>query len=218
MSCRLNYKFSRSYLYIGRNRIEMDRMTIEHIAEASFPSRYGKFKIHAFRDGKGGEHLVLLRCTHPPHETMPVRIHSRCLTGDALTSKRCDCRAQLETSMRYLERRKCGMLIYLDQEGRGIGLCNKIKAYALQDEGMDTVEANAHLGFGEDHRDFSIAANILKYFRITEITLLTNNPNKITNLESNGIKVVKRISIIIKPNEYSEKYLETKRKKMRHLI
>ena len=197
-------------------------MVIEHIAEAAFPSRYGKFRIHAFRDGKGGEHLVLMRCTHSLHDAVqvpvPVRIHSRCLTGDALTSKRCDCRAQLETSMRYLEGRKCGMLIYLDQEGRGIGLCNKIKAYALQDKGMDTVEANVKLGFRGDQRDFTIACDILKYFGIREVELLTNNPNKVRVLEQEGIRVTKRIPLVIKPTKYSEKYLKTKKEKMKHLI
>jgi GTP cyclohydrolase II len=155
---------------------------------------------------------------HPPHGPIPVRIHSRCLTGDALTSKRCDCRAQLETSMRYLETHKCGMLIYLDQEGRGIGLANKIKAYALQDQGMDTVEANLKLGFDEDQRDFTIATDILKYFGVKEIELLTNNPNKVRVVGWHGIKVVRRIPLVIKPTKYNAKYLETKKKKMNHLL
>jgi GTP cyclohydrolase II len=193
-------------------------MAVEHVGEAFFPSRYGKFRIHAFRDNNGGEHLALVRCEHPPHGELPVRIHSRCLTGDALTSKRCDCRAQLEASMRYLEKRKCGILIYLDQEGRGIGLANKIKAYALQDKGMDTVEANISLGFGEDMRDFVIAADILKYFRVKNVALLTNNPNKIAVIEKCGIRVTKRIPLIIRPDRYSRRYLETKKKRMNHLL
>jgi GTP cyclohydrolase II len=191
---------------------------IEHVGEAFFPSRYGRFRIHAFRDDEGGEHLALVRCSHPPHITVPVRIHSRCLTGDALTSMRCDCRAQLETSMRYLEKKKCGILIYLDQEGRGIGLANKIKAYALQDKGMDTVEANVHLGFGEDMRDFTIATDILKYFGVRDVSLLTNNPAKIRVLEEQGIRVSKRIPLVVKPNRHDRKYLETKRKKMKHML
>jgi len=193
-------------------------MAAEHVGEAFFPSRYGKFRIHAFRGSDGGEHLALVRCEHAPHGELPVRIHSRCLTGDALTSKRCDCRAQLETSMRYLEKKKCGMLIYLDQEGRGIGLANKIRAYALQDEGMDTVQANLSLGFGEDMRDFGIAADILKYFGVGEIALLTNNPGKIEAIEKCGIRVVRRIPLIIKPDRYSRKYLETKKRRMNHLL
>jgi GTP cyclohydrolase II len=193
-------------------------MAVEHVGEASFPSRYGNFRIHAFREGGGAEHLALVRCEHATHGMLPVRIHSRCLTGDALTSKRCDCRGQLEASMRYLEKNKCGMLIYLDQEGRGIGLANKIRAYALQDEGMDTVEANLRLGFGGDMRDFTVAADILKFFGVKDVALLTNNPDKIAVLESHGIRVSKRIPLIIRPNRHSKRYLETKRKKMNHLL
>lgn len=188
------------------------------VASAFFPTRYGKFTIHAFVDEEGREHVALTRCAHGPHKAVPVRIHSRCLTGDTLTSMRCDCHDQLEASLRYLEKRKCGMLIYLDQEGRGIGLANKIKAYALQDTGMDTVEANVHLGFGEDLRDYKIAADILKHFGVAEIALLTNNPAKIRDLEHHGIKVVKRIPIITKSNRYNRKYLETKKRKMNHVL
>jgi len=191
---------------------------MKRAASAFFPTRYGKFTIHAFVDEDSREHIALTRCDHGPHTAVPVRIHSRCLTGDTLTSMRCDCRDQLEASLRYLEKRKCGMLIYLDQEGRGIGLANKIKAYALQDKGMDTVEANVHLGFGEDLRDYKIAADILKYFGVTEIALLTNNPAKIRDLEHHGITVVKRIPIITKSNRYNRKYLETKKKKMNHAL
>jgi GTP cyclohydrolase II len=193
-------------------------MAVEHVADAFFPSRFGKFRIHAFRGHDGGEHLALVRCEHAPHGAIPVRIHSRCLTGDALSSVRCDCREQLEASMKYLEKKKCGILVYLDQEGRGIGLANKIKAYALQDEGMDTVEANLSLGFGGDMRDFTIATDILGYFGIKEVALLTNNPDKIKILEEGGIRVVKRIPLIIRPNRYSRKYLETKKKRMNHLL
>lgn len=193
-------------------------MAVTHVGEALFPSRYGTFRIHAFRSDDGGEHLALVRCEHAPHGAVPVRIHSRCLTGDALTSLRCDCRAQLETSMRYLEKKKCGILIYLDQEGRGIGLANKIKAYALQDKGMDTVEANLSLGFGEDMRDFSVAAEILRHFGVGEISLLTNNPKKMEAMEREGIKVVMRIPLVTKPTKFSRKYLETKKKRMNHLL
>lgn len=191
---------------------------LERVAEAFLPTRYGKFRVHAFRDEDGREHIALVRCPHGKHGAVPVRIHSKCITGDTLTSRRCDCRDQLEAALRYLERKKCGIFIYLDQEGRGIGLSNKIKAYALQDEGMDTVEANVHLGFGEDIRDYSVAADILGYFRIKKIALLTNNPKKIEDMKSHGIDVVKRIPLITKPNRYNRDYLETKRKKMRHLL
>jgi GTP cyclohydrolase II len=193
-------------------------MPIKEVASAFLPTKYGKFRVYCFVDEDGGEHIALVRCEHPSHCPVPVRIHSRCLTGDTLASLRCDCRAQLEQSMRYLEKRKCGMLIYLDQEGRGIGLANKIKAYALQDKGMDTVEANVHLGFGEDMRDFGVAAEILKYFGVEEVELLTNNPNKIADIERHGIKIIRRIPVITKANRYNKDYLETKKKKMNHLL
>jgi GTP cyclohydrolase II len=193
-------------------------MTVKHVAEAFLPTRHGRFRVHAFVDKEGKEHVALVRCEHKVHERMPVRVHSRCLTGDTLTSMRCDCRDQLEAAMAYLEKRKCGILVYLDQEGRGIGLSNKIKAYALQDAGMDTVEANVHLGFGEDMRDYDVAADILKYFGIREIMLLTNNPHKIADLEMHGIRVLERIPLITKPNKYNRSYLETKKKKMNHLL
>ncbi|MBN1169705.1 GTP cyclohydrolase II [Candidatus Micrarchaeota archaeon] len=189
---------------------------MKHVAEALLPTRFGKFIVHAFVDDKGKEHLALARCAHPKHKAVPVRIHSRCLTGDTLTSVRCDCRDQLKAAMKYLEKKECGILIYLDQEGRGIGLANKIRAYALQDAGMDTVEANRKLGFRDDMRDFSAAADILKYFEISNISLLTNNPDKIAALEENGITVVERIPLITKTNRYNEKYIRTKKEKMGH--
>ncbi|MEW6035699.1 MAG: GTP cyclohydrolase II [Candidatus Micrarchaeota archaeon] len=191
---------------------------VEKVAQAFFPTRFGKFTVHAFLDGNGGEHLALTRCDHPPHGEVPVRVHSRCLTGDTLTSLRCDCRDQLEAAMGYMEERGCGILIYLDQEGRGIGLANKIKAYSLQDGGMDTVEANVHLGFGEDQRDYSVAAEILRSFGLNDIALMTNNPAKIKDLERHGIRVAKRIPIVTKVNRYNKRYLETKRKKMNHIL
>ncbi len=193
-------------------------MTVKHVAEAFLPTRHGRFMVHAFVDDEGREHVALVRCDHKAHGSMPVRVHSRCLTGDTLTSMRCDCRDQLEAAMSYLEKRECGILIYLDQEGRGIGLSNKIKAYALQDKGMDTVEANAHLGFGEDLRDYDVAADILKYFGVREIVLLTNNPHKIADLEMHGIRVLERIPLLTKPNRYNRGYLETKKRKMNHML
>ncbi|MBI5224206.1 GTP cyclohydrolase II [Candidatus Micrarchaeota archaeon] len=195
-------------------------MVIEKIADAFFPTRYGNFRIYAFANGVGEEHLALLRCTDCDHKSasLPVRIHSRCLTGDALTSIRCDCRSQLEKSMRYIEKAGCGLIIYLNQEGRGIGLGNKIKAYSLQDQGLDTAQANLKLGFKVDERDFSIAADILKYFGISKIDLLTNNPDKVSQLEHYGISVIRRIPLSIRPTKYNKKYLETKKTKFGHLI
>ena len=191
----------------------------QHIAEAFFPTRFGNFKIHAFTQA-AMEHLALVRCDKHLHkgEAIPVRIHSKCITGDALTSIRCDCRLQLEESMKYIEKKGCGIIVYLDQEGRGIGLTNKIKAYKLQDEGMDTVEANVKLGFGEDLRDFSAAAEILQYFGVKRIALLTNNPKKIEEIEKHGIVVEKRIPIITKETKYTKKYMKTKKEKMGHLL
>jgi GTP cyclohydrolase II len=191
---------------------------IKEIASAFLPTRHGKFKVYGFTDEHELEHVALVRCEHEVHDGIAVRLHSRCLTGDTLTSLRCDCRDQLEEAMNYLDEKKCGMLIYLDQEGRGIGLVNKIKAYALQDGGMDTVEANVHLGFGEDLRDYSIAAEMLNYFGIKEIRLLTNNPKKISDLERHGIKVIKRLPLVTKPNPYNKKYMETKKEKMKHML
>ncbi len=191
---------------------------MKHVAEAFLPTHFGEFRVHAFVDNTKREHLALVRCMHGKHEGVPVRIHSRCLTGDTLTSKRCDCRDQLEAAMKYLEEKQCGILIYLDQEGRGIGLANKIRAYALQDKGMDTVEANVHLGFGEDMRDFSVAAEILRYLGVSSVALLTNNPKKISELEKNGITVTERIPLIARPNQYNKEYLETKKEKMEHML
>jgi len=191
---------------------------ITHVGEASFPSKFGEFIIHGFVDNKGGEHIALVACGHDKHQDVPVRIHSKCLTGDTFGSMRCDCRGQFETALEYIAKEKCGIFIYLDQEGRGIGLANKIRAYALQDKGMDTVEANLHLGFGDDLRDYETAVDILGYFKIKSVHLLTNNPDKIKELEEHGIKVTERIPLITEKTKYSERYIETKKKKMNHLI
>ncbi|MBU0532909.1 GTP cyclohydrolase II [Candidatus Micrarchaeota archaeon] len=190
---------------------------MEHIDEAAFPTKFGTFTVHAFVD-EGREHLALVRCTNEKCENVPVRIHSKCLTGDTFSSLRCDCRNQLEAALEYLGKEEDGIFIYLDQEGRGIGLANKIKAYALQDGGLDTVEANLELGFCDDLRDYAAAAEILKYFKIESVTLLTNNPDKIKELEEHGIKVAERVPLISDPNEHNEKYLKTKKEKMNHQL
>src|SRR5512143_951893 len=179
-------------------------------AEAALPTRFGKFIVHAFVDEEGKEHLALVRCEHRMHKEMPVRIHSRCLTGDTLTSLRCDCRDQLEASMKYLEKKGCGVLIYLDQEGRGIGLENKLKAYALQDRGMDTVEANEALGFKPDLRQYGIGAQNLVDLGLSTIRLMTNNPRKIVGIEGYGLKVTRRVPLEIPANKSNRKYLRTK--------
>ena len=140
------------------------------------------------------------------------------MTGDIFSSLRCDCREQLEGALEYIAGKKQGVLIYLDQEGRGIGLCNKVRAYSLQDEGLDTVEANLSLGFAEDLRDYEAAADILKQLKIEKIKLITNNPQKIEEMKKHGITVVERIPLIMKPNEHNKRYLETKKEKMEHML
>jgi len=179
---------------------------------ASLPTKYGEFKIQSFKEGEK-EHLVIF--TEKLPEIPLVRIHSECLTGDALGSLKCDCGEQLEFALREINK-KGGMVIYLRQEGRGIGLFNKVNAYALQDKGFDTVEANHQLGFEADLRDFSIVEKILKHFNIKKIMLLTNNPKK--EFAFKEIKVEKRIPIIIKPNPFNKDYLKTKKEKLGHKI
>jgi len=195
-------------------------MTARKIAGALFPTRFGKFRIYAFRDQEKRDHLALVRCQDGamPGEPVPVRIHSKCLTGDALASLRCDCRDQLTAALMYLGKQRCGILIYLDHEGRGIGLGNKIKAYALQDAGLDTVEANRALGFADDLRDYRVAADILRKLGVRRIKLITNNPDKIRQMRKYGIDVDCRIGLITKPTRYNRKYLVTKKIKMRHML
>jgi len=179
---------------------------------ATLPTKYGEFKIQSFKEGEK-EHLVIFTENLP--ETPLVRIHSECLTGDALGSLKCDCGEQLEYAMKEINKHG-GMIIYLRQEGRGIGLFNKVNAYALQDRGLDTVEANHQLGFEADMRDFSIVEEILKHFNIKKIKLLTNNPKK--EFAFKNIKVEKRIPIIVKPNPFNKNYLKTKKEKLGHKI
>lgn len=194
------------------------RMRIARAGEAQFPTRFGDFRIHAFTDGRGGEHLALAMNVDSGSGPVPLRIHSRCLTGDTFASLRCDCRAQLESALDYIRNEGAGILIYLDQEGRGIGLANKIKAYALQDSGMDTVEANEHLGFDADSREYSAAAEILGLLGVGEVELLTNNPEKVEGLGKHGITVSRRVPLLAAPNEHNARYLETKREKLSHIL
>lgn len=195
-----------------------DKMTLNLVADAFFPSKFGMFRIYAFTNGDGKEHLALV-CGKIENNVVPlVRIHSKCLTGDTLASLRCDCRNQLESALKMISKAGKGILLYLDQEGRGIGLSNKIKAYSLQDSGMDTVEANVHLGFPDDLRDYSEAAEILKLLEVREVRLITNNPKKTSDLEKCGIKITGRVPLVIKPNKFNKKYIETKRDKMNHIL
>jgi 3,4-dihydroxy 2-butanone 4-phosphate synthase / GTP cyclohydrolase II len=185
--------------------------------EASLPTKYGNFFIRIYKEDTGDEHTALIKNLNL-QEPVLVRIHSSCRTGDVFGSLRCDCGPQLDHAMKLIEKNGSGVLLYLNQEGRGIGLFNKIKAYALQDEGLDTVQANERLGFAPDPRDYHIAAAILEDLKISEIDLLTNNPNKEKQLAEFGIQVIQRIPLEIPPNEFDKKYLLTKKEKLHHKL
>jgi 3,4-dihydroxy 2-butanone 4-phosphate synthase/GTP cyclohydrolase II len=192
---------------------------IEKVAVAKLPSKFGEFDIHAYRslvDGK--EHIALVKGEVAGRENVLVRVHSECLTGDVLGSLRCDCGAQLAEALRRIESKGQGVLLYIRQEGRGIGLGNKIKAYHLQDKGLDTVEANRRLGFQEDLRDYGIGAQILKDLGLTTMRLLTNNPKKVWGLEGYGLQIVAQIPLAIKPNAYNYGYLKAKKDKLGHTL
>ncbi len=192
---------------------------VERIVSTIIPTQHGKFDIHLFRslvDNK--EHIALVKGNISNSEPILVRVHSECFTGDTLGSMRCDCNEQLHASMAMIEKEGCGIILYMRQEGRGIGLLNKLKAYKLQDEGKDTVEANEALGFHPDLRDYSLAAQMLIDIGVKKIRLLTNNPQKIVGLKNYGVDVIERVPIEIKANTINEKYLKTKRDKLGHLI
>jgi len=197
---------------------------VEEVAHAELPTRYGRFTIHGFRGlGPRDEAVALvrgkIRGPFKSKQSLPlVRVHSQCLTGDVLSSLRCDCRAQLELSMKKISEAPSGILLYLPQEGRGIGLMNKLRAYELQDEGMDTVEANESLGFAADARDYDFPAQILKKLGATQIRLLSNNPEKVRQLEEAGIHVIERVPCQPRISKISRAYLQTKKKKMGHLL
>jgi GTP cyclohydrolase II len=179
---------------------------------ANLPTKYGDFKIQAFKQ-EHKEHLAIFK--DPVEDGSIVRVHSECLTGDAVGSSKCDCGDQLATALKMIDKRG-GMVIYLRQEGRNIGLLNKVNAYALQDKGLDTVEANHQLGFGDDERTYEMVEYICNYYQLKKIRLLTNNPKKIELI--NGVEILERLPIKIKPNIHNQGYLETKNKKMGHLF
>lgn len=192
---------------------------VEKIAEAELPSKYGHFRIHAYESKLDGKcHLAIMKGEVKGKEDVLVRVHSECLTGDALGSLRCDCGDQLALALKRIEAEGTGVVLYMRQEGRGIGLGNKMRAYELQDQGKDTVEANVLLGFAPDERDYGIGAQILADLGLTTIRLMTNNPAKRAGLEGYGLKIVDRVPLETPRNEYNEGYMKVKRTKMGHIL
>ena len=225
----------REKLQIARQRAKLEknlgsiadliayRLRNESIVErgetAEMPTEYGMFKITVFRQKSNGlEHMVLTKGEWTEDEPVLLRVHSSCATGDILGSCRCDCGAQLHEAMRMIEKEGKGAVVYLSQEGRGIGLFNKIAAYKLQDEGLDTVDANVRLGFGVDERDYGVGASIIREMGIKHMRLMTNNPLKRVGLEGYGLKIDEIVPIVIAPNKYNERYLETKQERMHHKL
>ncbi|MFZ1024536.1 MAG: GTP cyclohydrolase II [Thermoplasmata archaeon] len=188
-------------------------------AVADLPTRFGEYQVAAFWNSfDKKEHAAFIHGNVIDQESVPVRLHSECLTGDAIGSLRCDCRDQLIESLEKIGKMENGIVLYLRQEGRGIGFINKIKAYQLQDFGFDTVQANEILGFRPDERDYGIAAHMLGTLRVQSIKILTNNPNKVLDLQRHGVRITGRIPVIVPPNTYDGPYLETKRRKLGHLL
>lgn len=203
-----------------RYNVLVSTSSVQQVASADFPTRWGNFRIFGFQgnfDGRKEDAAALVM--GDIHSSPPVvRIHSQCLTGDVFGSLRCDCRQQLEMALAMIAERGAGVLIYEQQEGRGIGLMAKLKAYELQDAGLDTVEANERLGFKADQREFALPAQILKALGVSQVRLLSNNPDKVAALERGGIKVIERVPCEVSASPHSEDYLKTKKEKMGHLF
>ena len=192
---------------------------VEKIAEADLPSKYGQFRIHAYESKLDGKcHLAIMKGDVRGKKDVLVRVHSECLTGDALGSMRCDCGEQLATALKKIEAEGCGVVLYMRQEGRGIGLANKMRAYELQDQGKDTVEANVLLGFAPDERDYGIGAQILSDLGLSSIRLMTNNPAKRAGLEGYGLSITERVPLVMPVNEYDRNYMKVKSAKMGHIL
>lgn len=193
--------------------------TMRIYATAKLPTQFGEFKIVAFETSTEKlDHVALIRGDLENQQGIPTRLHSECLTGDVFHSLRCDCRQQIESALEHFASLPRAIILYMRQEGRGIGLANKIAAYKLQEEGLDTVDANIHLGFDDDLRSYASAAMMLKTLKVASIELYTNNPNKIQGLQEQGITVTSRLPIVIPPNPYNSKYLHTKQEKCGHLL
>lgn len=192
---------------------------VEKIAEADLPSKYGHFRINAYESKLDGKcHLAIMKGDVRGKKDVLVRVHSECLTGDALGSMRCDCGEQLATALKKIEAEGCGVVLYMRQEGRGIGLANKMRAYELQDQGKDTVEANVLLGFAPDERDYGIGAKILADLGLSSIRLMTNNPAKRAGLEGYGLSITERVPLVMPVNEYDKNYMKVKSAKMGHIL
>ncbi len=199
-------------------RIKNDSL-IERMVDVHLPTEWGNFELIAYRQiYTGEEHLALIKGEWDENEPVMVRVHSSCVTGDIFGSCRCDCGAQLHAAMEMVEKEGKGVVVYMNQEGRGIGLINKLKAYKLQEQGMDTVEANIELGFKEDQREYGVGAQILRDLNVSKIKLMTNNPTKRAGLIGYGLEIVENIPIEIESNEHNHNYLRTKRDKMGHSI
>jgi len=199
-------------------RLKTDSL-IEELVRVDMPTRYGNFNLVAFKEKlSGAEHLALVKGSWTENEPVLTRVHSSCFTGDILGSFRCDCGEQLHKAMQMVEQEGKGVILYMNQEGRGIGLINKLKAYQLQEQGMDTVEANLHLGFGMDERDYGVGAQILRYLGIHQLKLMSNNPRKRAGLKGYGLEITAIVPIEVPANPHNEKYLQTKRDKLGHEI
>ena len=199
--------------------IQLIRMKATKVAETSLPTPFGMFRLFGFESADKSESLIALVMGDVAAEDSPLlRIHSQCLTGDVFRSGRCDCGDQLHFALETIASRHCGILIYQLQEGRGIGLMNKLLAYELQDSGQDTVEANQHLGFDADHRNYELCAATLRHLGVSQIRLMSNNPQKFDSLQSAGIRVAERIPIEIPPSDGTQKYLKTKKAKLGHML
>jgi 3,4-dihydroxy 2-butanone 4-phosphate synthase/GTP cyclohydrolase II len=201
-----------------RYRLQRESL-VEMGEEVNMPTAYGDFRLVAFRQKSNGlEHVALIKGEWKEDEPILVRVHSSCVTGDIFGSKRCECGEQLHRAMQTIDKEGKGVIVYMNQEGRGIGLMAKIKAYKLQEQGLDTVDANLHLGFGADERDYGVGANILKALGVTKMRLMTNNPVKRIGLEGYGLEIVENVPIEVEPNEYNAFYMHTKKERMGHIL